>query len=275
MKIKITNPDKIIYPKDIIKKIDIVQYYYDISEHMLKFIKNRPVSVIRCHQNIENDCFFKKHPTTEKDLTSSFQHDNQDFYCIKTANDILMHAQLGTIEFHNWASKINYVNKPDIMTFDLDPDESISTEKLADCVFKLKKELDNLGLKSFVKTSGGKGYHIIVPFKKSKNWESFNNFAKQITLLMESKYPKHFTSNIRKSERKGKIFVDYLRNSKGATCVAPYSLRARNGATISFPVYYKDVGKILPNQITINNYKKYFNKTKAWQNLFDTEQVLN
>ena len=111
-------------------------------------------------------------------------------------------------------------------------------------------------LKSFLKTSGGKGYHVVIPLN-CKNWDICNDFAKQVAELLQQKYPKLFTTNSRKAERGGKIFVDYLRNTRGATCVGPYSLRARNGATISMPIAWQDLTKIKPNQITIKNYKKY------------------
>lgn len=272
MKIKITNPDKIVFPDDKITKLDIVNYYNDICEHMLKYTKNRPVSVIRCHKNIKSDCFFKKNVTTESDI-SSFDFEGQNLFCIKNIQDILNHAQLGTIEFHTWGCDLKKINCPTIMVFDLDPDVKMSIDKLRHGVLNLKKVLDDLNLQSFLKTSGGKGYHIIVPFKKSNNWKQFNNFAKQVARILESKYPSLYTTNIRKANRKNKIFVDYLRNSKGSTCVAPYSLRAKPTAPISFPVSWQNLDKILPNQINIKNYKKYL-KTNPWQDFFDVKQYL-
>ena len=159
------------------------------------------------------------------------------------------------------------------MIFDLDPDEKMEIGTLRQGVVNLKKVLDDLNLKSFLKTSGGKGYHIVVPFEKSKNWEQFNNFAKQVAVVLESRFPTLYTTNIRKAERKNKIFIDYLRNSKGSTCVAPYSLRAKENAPISFPILWKDINSILPNQITIKNYKKYL-KSSLWQDFFETTQSL-
>ena len=136
----------------------------------------------------------------------------------------------------------------------------------------LKEVLEQLNLKSFLKTSGGKGYHIVVPIK-CKNWDDCNQFAKRVAELLQNRYPKLFTTNIRKAERGGKIFVDYLRNSRGATCVCPYSLRARENATISLPIAWNDINKIKPNQVTIKNYKKYIG-TNPWQDFFKIRQSL-
>ena len=158
------------------------------------------------------------------------------------------------------------------MVFDLDPDEKLSLTKLRASVLKVKSVLDELNLVSFLKTSGGKGYHIVVPFVSSKNWDSFYDFSKQIATYVENKWPKEFTTNIRKSERKGKIFVDYLRNNRGSTCVAPYSVRARNGASVSMPISWKDLKNIKPNEITIKNYKKYINN--SWEKFYKIDQKL-
>ena len=271
--IEITNPSKIIYPKEKVTKIDVMKYYSEVAELMLPYVKNRLLSVIRCHQGIMGECFFKKHPTTESQNINIFKLQNEEYFYLKNIKDIPYQAQMGTIEFHIWGSNIKKIDKPDIMTFDLDPDEKLSLEKLRQGVKYLKETLDSLNLVSFLKTSGGKGYHILLPFSSSKNWEKFNEFAKNIALLMEQKWPDLYTSNIRKEDRKGKIFVDYLRNKKGATCVAPYSLRARAGANISFPIAWENLDKIAPNEIDIFNFKNYLNDN-VWSDFFLIKQKI-
>lgn len=262
--IEITNPGKIVYPDLKIKKIDVVEYYFKISKKMLPFVENRLLAVIRCYDSINGECFFKKHPTTEKKYVKIKKDKGEEYFYVKSLEQLVFQAQMGTIEFHTWGSFANKVNSPNLMVFDLDPDEKLSLSKLRDAVKKLKSVLDKLKLKSFLKTSGGKGYHIVVPFQKYKNWEMFYDFSKQIAVYAENKWPEIFTTNIRKIERKGKIFVDYLRNNRGSTCVAPYSLRARKGATISMPISWKDLEKITPNEVNILNYEKYLNN--SWKN---------
>lgn len=274
--IEITSPDKILYSKQNITKLDVVRYYADVAKYMMPYLDKRLLSVIRCHHGIEGKCFFKKHPTTEKSHLKTFSlgKDEEDYFYLSKQSDIVYQAQMGTIEFHIWASKITAVEQPDIMTFDLDPDQNLNIDKLCDAVTKLKDVLDSLKLKSFLKTSGGKGYHILVPFKANCNFDIFENFALNVAKVLEKTHPQTFTTNIRKKERKGKIFVDYLRNGKGATCVCPYSLRAREGAKISMPIRWEDLGVIKPGDVDIFNYKNYI-KNNAWRNFFKETQKIH
>ena len=270
--IKITNPDKIIYPKQKIKKIDIINYYVEVADLMLPYVENRLLSVIRCHEGAGKECFFKKHPTTDKKMVNIKRDKDEEYFFINEKYQLIYQAQMGTIEFHTWGSSVAKINIPNMMVFDLDPDEELSLTKLRHAVLKVKSVLDELNLVSYLKTSGGKGYHIVVPFATSKNWDTFYDFSKQIALVVEDRWPKDFTTNLKKVERKGKNFIDYLRNNRGSTCVAPYSLRARDNATISFPISWDDLGRIKPNEITIKNYKKYLNN--SWKDFFTINQKL-
>ena len=268
--IEITNPNKVIYGKDNVTKQEVVNYYNEIYKMMIPHIKARPLSVIRCHNSIENEVFFKKHPTTEREYVEVFKEGEQEFFYINNKKQLISQAQFGTIEFHVWGSCVKKINSPNLMIFDLDPADDLPLSKLREGVYNLKSTLDDLRLTSFLKTSGGKGYHILVPFSSAKNWEDFGQFAKRVALLMECKWPKLYTSNIRKNKREGKIFVDWLRNSKGATCVAPYSLRARQGAPISWPILWKQLDKVKPNEVTIKNYNEFLLKEDTFKNTADT-----
>lgn len=272
--IKITNPDKIIYPKQNIKKVDVIKYYKKVAEKMLPYVKDRPISAIKVHGTIDGEKFFKKHPTTERENVNIFNDNGEEYFYIKTAKDIIYQAQMGTLEFHIWGSKIKSINRPDLMVFDLDPDEKVSLEQLRQGVLHLKEVLDKLNLKCYLKTSGGKGYHIVVPFKKSKNWEIFSEFSKNVAKVLEQSYPKLYTTNIRKKDRRGKIFIDYLRNDKGSTCVCPFSLRARDDAPISFPITWTNLYKITPNDINIKNCLKYLNKINGWEFFSENNQLI-
>ena len=270
--VKISSPDKILFPKDKINKLDIINYYIEISSQMLPYVENRLLSVIRCHDGVKGECFFKKHPTNDKDMVHTYMDDDEEYFYITSQTELVYQVQMGTMEFHPWGSSISKINKPNLMIFDLDPDEKLPLSKLVDAVKKVKSILDELNLVSFLKTSGGKGYHIVIPFSKTKSWESFYAFAEKIALYAENKWPKIFTTNIKKKERKGKIFLDYLRNHRGSTCVAPYSIRAREKATVSLPISWKDLTKIKPNEVTIKNYEKYLNN--SWNDFFKIKQEL-
>jgi len=262
--LKVSNPQKVLYPADNVTKLDVINYYIDVAKLMMPFVANRLLSVIRCHDDINQNCFFKKHPTNDKDMVKIKHLKNETYFYLDNIGQLIYQVQMGTLEFHIGASYIQKFNRPNIMVFDLDPDGDLNLNKLKDGVLKVKSILDQLQLKSFLKTSGGKGYHIVVPFTQAKNWQAFATFAEQIAKITEQSWPELFTTNIRKSERRGKIFIDYLRNSKNASCVAPYSLRARNGAPISFPMRWQDLNRIKPNTVTIKNYKQYLNN--AWSN---------
>ena len=210
--IEITNPNKILFPNSGTRKIDVVKYYQKISPLMLPFLDRRLLSVVRCHENINGEKFFKKHPTTEKAFVKSVFVDEDEYFYITNMRELVFQAQMGTLEFHTWASKVSSLDRPDTMVFDLDPSEDVTLGKLREGVLLLKGVLDGLKLNSYLKTSGGKGYHIVVPFSKRKDWEFFGQFSKDIALLLEAKHKDFFTSNIRKDQRHAKIFVDYLRN---------------------------------------------------------------
>ncbi len=270
--IKVTNPDKIVFPKDKITKMDVIRYYIDVCKLMLPFVSDRLLSVIRCHDGIDGECFFKKHPTTDRDFVNVYEDGKQEYFYINNDYQLITQAQNGTIEFHVGSSNIKKIEKPNIMVFDLDPDRKLSLTKLRNSVLNIKSVLDELNLKSFLKTSGGKGYHIVVPFKESSGWERFYDFARQIASLAESRWPKDFTTNIRKDERNDKIFIDYLRNNRGSTCVSAYSIRARDGAPISMPIAWENINNIKPNEVTIKNFKKYINS--AWDSFFEVNQRL-
>lgn len=263
--IQISNPQKLLYPQAQITKLDVIEYYINVAPLMLPFVCNRILTAVRCHDNIDN-CFFKKHPTTDKQMVKMKTINKEPYFYLVSAEQLAYQVQMGTLEFHVGGSLVQSFNHPDIMIFDLDPDTGVTLTKLRDGVRKLKSLLDELNLTAFLKTSGGKGYHIVVPFAKTTSWESFSRFSEQIAKLAEQTWPTIFTTNIRKAERKQKIFIDYLRNNKNASCVAPYSLRARANATIAMPIAWEQLNKIKPDQVNIKNYKKYLNN--AWSDFF-------
>ena len=271
--LNITNGDKIIFPKEKITKADVIKYYYDVKKKMMPYLENRLISVVRAPEGLDGNRFFMKHFNTDsKNLgIKKIKSDKEiyDYYYIKNYKGILEEVQMNSYEFHMWGAKVNSMNKPDIMVFDLDPDENLPISSVRKGVRELKIILDNLNLSSYLKTSGGKGYHVVVPFE-FPSWKKCEDVSKNIALVLMQNSPKLFTLNIRKEKRKGKIFIDYFRNKKGATSVAPYSLRLREKASISMPISWKDLDKIKPNQITIRNYKTYLKKN-PWKNFFNNK----
>lgn len=277
--VEITNPDKIIFDKQKITKKDIVLYYQKVYNRMFPYLKNRLISTIRCPEGINGECFFKKHlGIYNKGIgmveVLNEKGEREDYYFIKDISGLIAEAQMNTIEFHIWGSTIKKLDKPDMLVFDLDPDEKLDLQKVRQGVRDLKSILDELSLISFLKTSGGKGYHIVIPIKPSINWDKFRQFAKNIAEIMETKWPGRYTSNVRKVNRKNKIFVDWIRNIKGATSVAPYSLRIKDKATVSMPIKWSELDKITPYEITMKEALKRMGRKDPWANFFKIKQEL-
>ena len=187
----------------------------------------------------------------------------------KNTEGLISEVQMNSYEFHIWGSTIKSLEKPDIMVFDLDPDEKLSIKKLREGVKNLKSILDKLNLKSYLKTSGGKGYHILVPIKEKLNWEEFRKTSKNIALLMEKTWPDKYTSNIRKNKRKDKIFIDWIRNTRTSTSVAPYSIRLKRKCSVSMPISWSELDKIKPNEITMDMALKRLKRKDPWEDFFD------
>jgi len=265
--VTITNPDKVIFKRSKITKLDIVLYYQAVAKRMLPYLENRPISVIRAPFGTNKNKFFKKHLENNKGLgkvkIKDFENEKDDYYYIKNIEGLMNEVQMNSYEFHIWGSKVPRLKHPDLLVFDLDPDELMSLKKIRDGVRDLKSILDDLKLDSYLKTSGGKGYHIVVPIS-NVTLKEYKEIALNIAKLMEAKWPDKYTSNIRKESRKGKIFIDYLRNSFGATSVAPYSMRLRKKPTISVPIPWSDLDNVKPDSYTIKDINELLKKPNPW-----------
>ena len=277
--IEITSPSRLVFSDEKITKLDVLNYYMAVSERMLKTAGGRLLSVVRCHDGAEKECFFKKHPQPNSKYIKIKQlresgGEKEPYFFVVGKTGLMSEVQMGTIEFHIWGSKAESVERPDLMVFDLDPDSKLGLDKVRRGVRDLKSVLTTLGLVSFLKTSGGKGYHIVVPFKKCKNWETFHDFAKSVALLMESKWPDRYTSNVRKEKRKGKIFIDFARNARGSTSVAPYSLRARPGAKVSMPIKWSELESVKPDGVDMFEALERLKKADPWKKMYTLEQEL-
>lgn len=274
--VKLTSPEKEIFID--YTKSDVFNYYEKMNKKILPYIEKRLVSLFRCPGGISDTCFYQKHPTDNlagifsKDITES-DGEKDSYMYVEDEIGLLQAVQYGTIEFHTWGSTINNLEKPDMIVFDLDPDEGMELSQVRDGVRDLKSILDELELESFLKTSGGKGYHIVVPLIPKASWEEIRDFSKNIAKVMEEKWPDKYTSNMRKEKRKGKIFIDWVRNGRGATNVCPYSIRAREPGTVSWPITWKELDKISPNEITIVKALKSRRKD-PWIDFFEIEQSI-
>jgi bifunctional non-homologous end joining protein LigD len=277
--IKITNPDRVVFEDPRTTKADIVGYYEKVSERMLPYVENRILSIVRCPKGVAASCFFKKHPGPDNKAivttpVTNSKGETEDYFYITDVSGLIYEAQMGTLEFHTWGSRADDLERPDIMVFDLDPDEGMDLETVRQGAKDVKSILEQLSITSFLKTSGGKGYHVVVPFKPAADWDTFHDFARRVAELMEQKWPDRYTSNVRKANRKNKIFIDWIRNGRGATSIAPYSIRARNGARVSMPIAWEELDTVAPDGITMGDALKRIGGSDPWKDFFQIDQRL-
>lgn len=277
----ITNADKVLYPEDGITKGDLAEYYDNVEKWILPYITNRPLMLLRCPEHYQ-ECFFQKHLTQAmpkslygvrvKEKNSFEQH-----IYIKNREGMLSLVQMGALEIHPWGSRVEDIDYPDYITFDLDPAPNVEWKKLVETAFIVKKHLSELNLKSFVKTTGGKGLHVVIPIKPKNDWKKIKNFTHLFVRALVSAYPGEYVSEMSKKKRKGKIFIDYLRNQKGATAIAAYSTRARINAPISTPIDWDELTKD-PRDVffTLKTLPKRLASLKndPWGAFFTTHQSL-
>jgi bifunctional non-homologous end joining protein LigD len=247
--IAISNPERIIYPEDGLTKADLANYYAAVDPLIMVDAAHRPMTLIRCPQGRSKKCFFQKHdsgtfgehvkhvPVREK------KGDVQDYLYFDDIRGLLQCVQMGTVEFHGWGSRSDDVEHPDRLVFDLDPDVGLDFAKVKQAAARLRALLADLGLKTFPLLSGGKGLHVVAPLDASADWPAVSDFAERFSRAIAEAEPEMFTANIRKVQRKGRIFLDWLRNQRGSTAVMPYSARAREGAPVAAPIAWEELDR--------------------------------
>lgn len=277
--IKISNPDKALYDNPIITKEEVARYYEKVLPRMLPYVSHRILTTLRFPKGVSQTCFYKKHPTTQsKGIVTipiaNGKGETEEYFYVENGYGILSEVQMGALEFHTWGSSVDNLEKPDMMVFDLDPDEDMALSQVRQGVLDVKNILNELSLDAYLKTSGGKGYHVVVPLKPGVNWDTFHDFAKGVAVVMEQKWPERYTSNVRKANRKGKIFIDWIRNGRGATSVAPYSLRGRKGAKVSLPILWEELDLVPPDGIDMKEALLRIEGSDPWKDFFNNYQML-
>lgn len=271
----LTHPDKVLYPEDEVTKLDLVNYYQAIEKWILPYIINRPLTLVRCPDTYKA-CFYQKHlnqsiPAGVKTIRIKEKTKTDNYIYITNLTGLLSLVQLGVLEFHAWRSNVKKVEYPAIITFDLDPAPGIAWKEVTAAAKLLRKYLLKLDLKSFVASTGGKGLHVVVPIKPEYDWDDIKNFSHALVELIVSAYPDKYVSTISKTKRTGKIFIDYLRNQKGATAIVPYSTRARKGAPVATPLRWEELSNHAEdNQYTLFTLPVRMRKIKKdpWEDFF-------
>lgn len=239
--VRITHPDRVIDAQSATQKLQLAQFYEGISEWLLPFLRNRPVSLLRAPEGIAGEQFFQKHSErlaipNIKQLDQALDPGHARLMEIDSPAALIGAVQMGTVELHTWGATADKIETPDLFVLDLDPDPALPWKSMLEAAQLTLSVLDELGLEAFVKTSGGKGLHLVVPLARRDGWDSVKAFAKAIAQFMTLQLPERFTATSGPKNRVGKIFIDYLRNARGASTVAAYSVRARPGLPVSIPV---------------------------------------
>ena len=255
--VKITHPERVVYPDASVTKLMVAEYYARVADRLLPFVAGRPLSIVRCPDGAGGECFFQKHlgrfkiPGIEVAMIEESTGRNP-YIVANTVEALVGLAQMNALELHTWGATAAATERPDMLVLDLDPDPSLPWERLAEAAHAARSLLETLDVVSFVKTTGGKGLHVVVPLQRRHGWDEIREFARDVAMHFARTAPDRFTATSGEKNRRGKIFVDYLRNARGATAVAPYSLRARPGARVATPLAWDEVSpKLPPGSFTI------------------------
>ncbi|MBS2040684.1 DNA ligase D [bacterium] len=274
---RLTHADRVIDPSTGITKGQLAAYYESVADHMLPYIADRPLSGLRCPEGLGEKCFYQKHRM--QGLPAAVQSvmvDGQEYVSVSTLEGLMSLVQMGVVEFHPWGSRSDDLGRPDRMVFDIDPDEGLGWPKVVETALRVQALLLEGGLQSFAKTTGGKGCHLVVPLQPGHNWAEVKDYSRALMDELSRRHPGEYTTNPLKARRKGRIFLDYLRNGEGATSVAAYGARARKGCPVSLPIAWKDLTvELNPASITIQHLGRLMERgQEAWAEFYGLHQRL-
>ena len=281
--VRLTHPEKILDETTGTTKLQLAEYYWAVAEHMLPHIEDRPLSLVRCPEGSGKPCFFQKHtnhmlpPGIGSVMVPNKKTGEPESYItLNTAEALAGLAQMGVLEVHPWGSKNSDLEHPDRIIIDLDPDEAITWKQLAESAESVRNGLETLGLKSFLKTTGGKGLHVVVPITPEHDWIQVKAWAHAFAQAFEKEQPELYLTKMTKSARKGKIYIDYLRNERGATAVAPFSPRAHPGASVSVPLAWKELSSPTHPSFSIHDFESWKARLKSdpWKGMDGIRQTL-
>lgn len=281
-KTHLTHPNKILYPEDKITKNNLAEYYDLIQEWILPYITNRPLMLVRCPENYQK-CFHQKHlhrklPNDIREIMIKEKSGKEKYLYIETSAGLRELSQMNVLEIHSWNCKVDNIENPDMIIFDLDPDLCVPWKRIVNAAFEIKEILKTIHLKSFVKTTGGKGLHVVIPIQPEYEWDQVKKFTRVLVDFIVANNSHEYIGKMTKSSRKNKIFIDYFRNQRGATSIAAYSTRARKSAPISTPLAWDELTNNFEDTFfTIKTLPHRLKKltTDPWESFFKIKQTLN
>lgn len=245
--VRLTSPDKVLWPEAGVTKLDLASYYSRHADIMLPFLQDRPLSIVRCPEGADGECFFQKHHNVstpeEIDTIDIREKDGgtSPYLAISTKKALASAAQIGALELHIWGSRADAIEKPERIVFDLDPDEGLDFAAVRAAALEVRDVLEALGLASFALLTGGKGVHVIAPIARRSSWDDVKTFSRNLASRLAHSAPDRYVASMSKKKRTGRIFIDYLRNERGSTAIAPFSPRRKPSATVATPVSWEEL----------------------------------
>jgi bifunctional non-homologous end joining protein LigD len=277
--VRLTHPDRVLWPDIGVTKQGLAEFYVEIWPAIAPHLIDRPLALVRCPSGVEEGCFFQKHAWAgigEHVARSRDPDGSEEILTINTIEGLLSLVQASVLEIHVWGARLAHIERPDGITFDLDPDAEVAWPDVVNAAFEVRDRLRDRGLASFVKTTGGKGLHVFAPLEPHADWSAVKDFSHALALAMTKDNPHRYLAKASKAARRGRIFVDYLRNGRGATAVAAYSARARAGAPVSTPLEWEELGpEMRPDRFTVTNIlHRLANVADPWHDMRKTARRL-
>jgi bifunctional non-homologous end joining protein LigD len=264
----LTHPDKVLYPEQGITKRELLDYYALVADRLLPHLSDRPLTLVRCPNGRDKPCFFQKHPAASSppgvlSVSVPEKSGSARYNTVREPTGLVGLVQLGALEIHTWGSRTGDLERPDILVLDLDPDPGAGYAAVITAAKTLHGIFEQAKLESFVKTAGGKGLHVCVPIVPSLTWDVAKDFTRRIAESLGAHSPELYVATQSKAKRKGKVFIDYLRNVRGASFVAPYSTRARENCPLAVPLEWDELSpKLPPDHFTLRNIEARLAKLK-------------
>lgn len=280
--VSLTHPDRVLWQGQGITKQELAEFYLAIGDWLLPHLIDRPLTLLRCPSGSEQHCFVQRHPWTG---SSTFirrervqaKKGEQVVLSVSDIEGVIALVQAGVLEMHVWGATMADIEHPDRLVFDFDPGDGVRWSSVIEAAVAMRERLRNARLESFAKTTGGKGLHVVVPLKPKASWSEVEAFARSVARAMADDEPERYTATSAKRERDGRIYIDYLRNAREATAIAPYSTRAREGAPVATPVDWDELSPDLkPNGFTVANLRERLAKLRKdpWYHMDRVDQVL-
>jgi bifunctional non-homologous end joining protein LigD len=252
--VRLSHPDKLLYPGTGITKRGLANYYVAAAQRMLPQVAGRPLTLVRCPDGQGGKCFYQKHPGAAaspelRRIAIAEKAKTGTYLIVEDVAGLVALVQMGALEIHVWGSTRRSLERPDRVILDLDPDEGLAWERVAEGALALRDLLAEMGLRSFAKATGGEGLHVVLPLRPKYGWEEVKAFSRGLARELVRRHPDGYTGSLAKTARRGKIFIDYLRNQRGATAIAPFSARARPGAPVAAPLSWREVERGLRSDV--------------------------